>query len=69
MPTTTEAADETVRLVESIPGLRGLRAGSLAAAGAVESLTAVLVNVNVRYRAHTTLHLAGLPPRREETGP
>ncbi len=63
------AADETVRLVESIPGLRGLRAGSLAAAGAVESLTAVLVNVNVRYRAHTTLRLADLPPRREETGP
>jgi len=61
------AGEATVRLVESIPGLRGLRAGSLAAAGAVESLTAVLVNLNVRYRAHATLQLAGVPRRSEET--
>ncbi len=56
-----EAADETVVLVESIPGLRALRAGSLASAGAVEAFTAVLVNVNVRYRCHTTLRLMGVP--------
>ncbi|MGB9112074.1 MAG: NADPH-dependent F420 reductase [Acidimicrobiales bacterium] len=56
-----EAAEATVTLVESIPGLRALRAGSLASAGAVEALTAVLVNVNVRYRCHTTLHLMGVP--------
>ena len=55
------AAQATVAFVESIPGLRALRAGSLAAAGAVESLTAVLVNVNVRYRCHTTLRLTGVP--------
>jgi NADPH-dependent F420 reductase len=55
------AGEATVRLVESIPGLRACRAGSLASAGAVEALTAVLVNVNLRYRAHTTLHLRGLP--------
>ena len=56
-----DAAQATVAFVESIPGLRALRAGSLAAAGAVESLTAVLVNVNVRYRCHTTLRLTGVP--------
>lgn len=57
-----EAAGETtVDLVESIPGLRGLRAGSLATAGVVEGLTAVLVNINVRYRCHTTLRLMGVP--------
>jgi 8-hydroxy-5-deazaflavin:NADPH oxidoreductase len=56
-----EAAEATVSLVESIPGLRGLRAGSLASAGAVEALTAVLVNVNIRYRCHTTLRLMGVP--------
>jgi len=61
------AGEATARLVETIPGLRAVRAGSLAAASAVEELTAVLVNVNVRYRAHTTLHLAGLPPRQEGT--
>ncbi len=63
-----EAGDQTVRLVESIPGLRGLRAGSLAAAGALESLTALLVNVNTRYRVQATLHLAGMPTRKEGAG-
>jgi 8-hydroxy-5-deazaflavin:NADPH oxidoreductase len=61
-----EAAQATVALVESIPGLHALRAGSLATAGAVEALTAVLVNVNVRYRCHTTLRLLGVP---QEPGP
>jgi hypothetical protein len=56
-----------VGLVESIPGLRAWRAGSLASAGAVEALTAVLVNVNIRYRTHTTLRLAGMPGPKGET--
>jgi 8-hydroxy-5-deazaflavin:NADPH oxidoreductase len=56
-----QAAQTTVALVESIPGLHGLRAGSLATAGTVEALTAVLVNVNIRYRCHTTLRLVGVP--------
>ena len=62
-----QAAEATVRLVESVPGLRAWRAGSLASAGAVEALTAVLVNVNIRYRTHTTLHLAGMPGPKGET--
>jgi 8-hydroxy-5-deazaflavin:NADPH oxidoreductase len=56
-----DAAEATVALVESMPGLRALRAGSLASAGAIEALTAVLVNVNLRYRCHTTLRLMGVP--------
>lgn len=63
-----QAAEATVRLVESIPGLRAWRAGSLASACAVETLTAVLVNVNIRYRTHTTLRLAGMPRPKGETG-
>jgi hypothetical protein len=63
-----QAAEATVRLVESIPGLRAWRAGSLASACAVEALTAVLVNVNIRYRTHTTLRLAGMPRPKGETG-
>jgi len=54
-----EAADITVDLVESIPGLKGVRCGTLSAATALEALTAVLVNVNVRYKVHTTLRLTG----------
>jgi len=56
------AGEATIGLVESIPGLRGVRAGSLASATAIEALTAVLVNVNMRYRAHTTLRIVGLGP-------
>lgn len=64
-----EAAETTVEFVESIPGLRAFRAGSLAAAGAVEALTAVLVNVNVRYRCHATLRLMGVPRESLRQGP
>ena len=49
----------TIELVEVIPGFRGVRAGSLASANAVEALTAVLVNVNVAYRGHVAIRLVG----------
>lgn len=53
-------AARVVELVELVPGLRGVRAGTLASANAVEALTAVLLNVNRRYRAHVALRLSGL---------
>jgi hypothetical protein len=52
------AAAET--LVNAMPGLRAVYAGSLAQANAVEALTAVLLNVNIGYRSHVALRLAGL---------
>jgi NADPH-dependent F420 reductase len=55
-----EATTRTMALMGSIPGLRPLDAGSLASASAVEAFTAVLVNLNIRYKAHSTLRLAGL---------
>ncbi len=57
---TARAADATGALVESVPGLRAVHAGSLASAGPVEALTAVLVNVNIRYRSHVAVRLEGL---------
>jgi NADPH-dependent F420 reductase len=54
------AGEETVAMVDSIPGLRGIRAGTLASASAVEAITPVLLNVNIRYKAHVALRLAGL---------
>lgn len=56
------AAEQTAALVEAMPGLRAVQAGSLASANAVEALTAVLINVNVRYRSHVSLRLEGLAP-------
>ena len=56
----TEATRSAMALVASIDGLRPLDAGSLAQAAAVEAFTAVLVNVNIRYKAHVSLRLTGL---------
>ena len=58
-----DAAATAVRALEVIEGLRPLYAGSLAAAATVEAFTAVLVSLNVRYKAHTTLKIGGLADR------
>lgn len=55
-----DAAETTIGLVETVPGLRGLSAGGLASAGPVESLTAVLLNVNLRYKTEVALRLTGI---------
>lgn len=56
---TGDARDTVIALVDRIEGLRGLDAGTLDSAGAIEAMTAVLVQVNVRYRTHSMLRLAG----------
>ena len=55
-----EAKAATMDLFGSIDGLRPLDAGSLSSAAAVEAFTAVLVTLNMRYKAHSTLRLGGL---------
>ncbi|HUY06687.1 MAG TPA: NADPH-dependent F420 reductase [Acidimicrobiales bacterium] len=50
---------ETKALVTSIEGLHAVFCGSLASANAVEALTAVLLNINVRYKAHVSMRLTG----------
>ncbi len=55
-----EATATTSDLLAGIAGLRPLDAGSLASAGAIESFTAVLVTLNIRYKGHSTLRLGGL---------
>ena len=46
-----EAKEATMALVDSIEGLRPLDAGRLAQAAAIEAFTAVLIGVNIRYKA------------------
>lgn len=53
------ARDTVIDLVDRMDGLRGLDAGTMDSAGAIEALTAVLVQVNVRYRTHSMLRLVG----------
>jgi NADPH-dependent F420 reductase len=54
-----EATKATIALVDLIPGCRGVDAGSLSAASAIEAFTAVLVGVNVRHRVHSSIRLTG----------
>jgi NADPH-dependent F420 reductase len=54
------AREAAMALVDAIDGLRAVDAGSLASSGAIEAFTAVLITVNMRYKAHTSLRLAGL---------
>ena len=48
-------------LIERIPGLRCVDCGKLEMARITESLTAMLIAVNSRYKAHAGICLAGLP--------
>ncbi|MFN7930883.1 MAG: NADPH-dependent F420 reductase [Blastocatellia bacterium] len=48
-------------LVEAIPGCRFVDAGPLAIARTVEALTALLIGINIRYKAHTGIRITGLP--------
>ncbi|HET7488174.1 MAG TPA: NADPH-dependent F420 reductase [Acidimicrobiales bacterium] len=54
------AYEATAALVRLIPGLRPLNAGSLANAAPIESFTAVLLQLNVRYKTRAALRLTGI---------
>jgi len=56
------ATTAAIALSEQIPGCRGVDAGSLSAAAAIEAFTAVLVSVNIRHRAHASIKLTGFRP-------
>ncbi len=55
-----EAKEATVALINSIDGLRGIDAGSLAQASPIEAFTAVCITMNIKHKAHSTLRIAGL---------
>ncbi|HUR17667.1 MAG TPA: NADPH-dependent F420 reductase [Acidimicrobiales bacterium] len=54
------AYQATAELVDLIPDLRPLNAGSMSNAGPIESLTAVLLQLNIRYRARTAVRFTGI---------
>ena len=54
------ATKATIELVNRIPGCRGIDAGTLSAAAAIEAFTAVLIGVNIRSRSHASIRLTGL---------
>ena len=55
-----DARDIVFGLVESIPGLRAVDGGGLENATYVESFTALLLNINRRYKAHSAIRIVGI---------
>ncbi len=56
------AKEAAMELVEKIPGARALNGGKLENARIVESLTALLVGLNIRYKVHSAgIRFTGLP--------
>jgi NADPH-dependent F420 reductase len=49
-------------IVELVPGLRAVNAGSLETARIVEQLTPLLISINARYKTHAGIRITGLPP-------
>jgi NADPH-dependent F420 reductase len=56
-----EAVGEVCELATAIPGARGIYAGRLRNAGQVEAMTANLIAINRRYKAHASLMVTDLP--------
>ncbi len=54
---------EAAALIGRIEGLRPVDCGRLEMSRTTEALTALLISVNSRYKAHAGIHLTGLPER------
>src|SRR2546426_693335 len=54
------ARAEVAALVAKLPGLRAVDAGRLANARYLEAITALLLNLNRKYRARTSIAIVGL---------
>jgi predicted dinucleotide-binding enzyme len=54
---------EVIEIIDRLPGLRGVHAGGLASALAIEALTPALLEVNRRYKTHAAIKVTGLPVR------
>ncbi|MGI8556906.1 MAG: NADPH-dependent F420 reductase [Solirubrobacteraceae bacterium] len=52
-------------LLERIPGLRCVDAGKLEMARVCESLTAMLISINIRHKTHAGIRITGLPDARQ----
>jgi 8-hydroxy-5-deazaflavin:NADPH oxidoreductase len=56
-----EAKARIIALVERIEGLRAVDAGRLEMARIAESLTPLLISINIRHKTHAGIRITGLP--------
>ena len=61
-----EATDLVQELASRVPGMRGVYGGRLRNAHQVEALTANLISINRRYKAHAGLRVTDLPVEQED---
>jgi NADPH-dependent F420 reductase len=54
------ARESVATIVDDMPGLRAIIAGSMSLASAIEAFTAVCISINIRHKAHSYVKLAGL---------
>jgi len=54
------AREQVAEMVEAMPGLHAVVAGTMSLASAVEAFTAVCISINIRHKAHSYVKLAGL---------
>lgn len=55
-----KAREAVASVVNEMPGLHAVVAGSMSLASAVEAFTAVCISINIRHKAHSYVKLAGL---------
>ena len=55
-----KATDETIQLLSKIPGIRPLDAGGLSNATAIEAFSAVILQLNSRYKTRAALRFIGI---------
>jgi 8-hydroxy-5-deazaflavin:NADPH oxidoreductase len=55
-----EGRATVVEMVNNMPGLHGVEAGSMSLASATEAFTAVCITINIRHKVHSYVKLAGL---------
>jgi NADPH-dependent F420 reductase len=55
-----DARERVGEIVNVMPGLRSIIAGSMSLASAIEAFTSVCISVNIRHKAHSYVKLAGL---------
>ena len=55
-----EAIDETMAIVNTMPALRALDCGSLSNAAPIEAFTAVLLQLNKKYRTRSAVQVTGI---------
>ncbi len=55
-----DARRQVAAIVDAMPGLRAVIAGSMSLASAIEAFTAVCISINIRHKAHSYVKMAGL---------